>query len=522
MMKKQKDILVLAAALVTTLIVTGVVAGGAYWALKLLNNSSPSPLLLDNGTPSASSGVVRSRESRISEGEKILVPKKGIDELIGNSEYLSPFLAAKERGVDAITKGNFEQATESFNSALANFSFKNDPETRIYLNNALIANQTTYTIAVSVPLGSQDIKEYRPNALAILRGVAQAQKEINDRGGIKGIPLKVIIVDDGNDKETASRLASTLANKSEVLGVIGHFSSGTTLAAKEVYNSEKLPAISSTSTAVSLSKLDYVFRTVPSDIFTAKALARYMLEDLDLSNAVVFFGSDGDQETMSYSESLSSEFKQEVIQSGGRVDEFDLSGLEVTSEANSNAEADRQIIESYVEKAIKSGVDCFMLAGYGGNAREGILDEIYEVVRANRGRLQLLGGDELYDSSVLGNVNEDGVGMVVAAAWNRGISPGSNFLLNADNLWGAPVNWFTATSYDATKALAEAIRRNPTRSGIQQAFSNSSFSAEGALGEIRFTSAGDRDGRVYLVQMQYSDPNSEFSSSTGYDFVPVP
>jgi branched-chain amino acid transport system substrate-binding protein len=506
MLKKQKDTVALVGALITTLII----AGGAYWALKLLFDESSVFL-----PPIVSSPSVTSIDSRISEGEKILVPEIGIIELIEQPYYREQFLAAKERGVSAISQGNFAQAIEDFSVALSEFEFRNDPETLIYLNNALIADKTNYTIAVAVPLGSQKIGEYRPNSLAILRGVAQAQQEINDEGGINGVPLKIIIVDDGNNKETASRLASILARKTEALGVIGHFSSGTTLAAKDIYDSEELPVISSTSTAVSLSEEDYIFRTVPSDAFTAKALARYMLESLGLTKAVIFFGSDDNQRTMSYSESLSSEFKLEVIQGGGTVEEFDLSGLEVTDEANRNSGQDRQIIRDYVEQAIETGVQCFMLAGYGGEGREGILDEIYEVIRANRGRVQLLGGDEMYDESIFKNTGGDGVDMVVAAAWNRGISPNSDFMRDANSLWGAPVNWFTAMSYDATQAFAEAIRRNPTRSGIQQTFSESSFSAKGSLEEIRFTPVGDRNGRVYLVKVLPTDTRS------GYEFVPV-
>jgi branched-chain amino acid transport system substrate-binding protein len=50
-------------------------------------------------------------------------------------------------------------------------SHPNDPEARIYLNNALIGNQNSYTIAVPVPLSSNP-----DGAAEILRGVAQAKR----------------------------------------------------------------------------------------------------------------------------------------------------------------------------------------------------------------------------------------------------------------------------------------------------------------------------------------------------------
>lgn len=52
----------------------------------------------------------------------------------------------------------------------------NDPEALIYLNNARIGEKETYTIAAVVPIGTE-----KTSAKEILRGVAQAQNEINQQ-----------------------------------------------------------------------------------------------------------------------------------------------------------------------------------------------------------------------------------------------------------------------------------------------------------------------------------------------------
>ncbi len=90
----------------------------------------------------------------------------------------------------------------NYNTAIANLEASlqaspNDPEALIYLNNARIGNQKSYTIAAAVPIGS-DVNA----ALEILRGVAQAQNELNQSGGLSGIPLKVLIANDDNNPET--------------------------------------------------------------------------------------------------------------------------------------------------------------------------------------------------------------------------------------------------------------------------------------------------------------------------------
>ena len=81
---------------------------------------------------------------------------------------------------------------------------------------------------------------------------------------------------------------------------------------------------------------------------------------------------------------------------------------------------------------------------------------------------------------------------------------------------GGDVNWRTAMAYDATKALAEGLRVNPSRRGIQQILSQSDFSLAGASGNIKFLRSGDRNAAVKLVEIRPGN-----NSSYGYDFVPL-
>ncbi len=67
----------------------------------------------------------------------------------------------------------------------------------------------------------------------------------------------------------------------EVLGVVGPYASDVTLAAGTVYTPGQLVAISPISTSVKISNFSrYIFRTVPSDFMAARALAKYMVENL--------------------------------------------------------------------------------------------------------------------------------------------------------------------------------------------------------------------------------------------------
>ncbi|MGI2907585.1 ABC transporter substrate-binding protein [Tolypothrix sp. VBCCA 56010] len=456
--------------LVLALLITLGVVGGGLWLFKDNIISQNQPL-----RNSQSNNNQESIKDRISFGEKTLIAGE-----------IAP---AKKEGVEAIALGSYEKAIAPLTAALK--QKPNDPEALIFLNNARIGSAKSYTIATSLPIGSD------PNAsLEILRGIAQAQNEINASGGIKKVRLKVGIANDDDNPEISKQIATTLVKNQEVLGVVGPNTSDATLAAGTVYTSGKLVAITPTSTSVKISNFSsYVFRTVPSDFIAARSLANYMVNKLQKRNAAVFFNSQSN-----YSQSLKSEFVSSVSLEGGQVsNEFDL------SQANFSAARS-------VEQAIKQGAEVLMLA-----SNTNTLDKALQVIQVNEKRLALLGGDDVYTLKTLELGREKAVGMVVAVPWHIDGNFSSDFPQKSRQLWGADVSWRSALSYDATKALIAAIELNPTREGVQQALTSSNFSATGASGAIRFLASGDRNAPVQLVKIA---PGTR--SRTGYDFVPIP
>lgn len=223
---------------------------------------------------------------------------------------------------------------------------------------------------MAVPI-SRDLN----GALEALRGVAQAQNEINHDGGIKGVPLKVVIANDDDNPTIAEQIASEIVeNRDEILGVVGHLSSDVTLAAGKVYSLGKLAVISAASTSVELSKLPDIFRTVPSDAFAARELARYMRTGLQQQYAAVFYDPNS-----KYSNSLKPEFVTAVsLEEGEVVEEIDLSepGFSALNSVN---------------QAIKQKAELLMLA-----PTSNLLDKALQVVHANREQLNLLGGDVVH------------------------------------------------------------------------------------------------------------------------------
>ena len=408
----------------------------------------------------------------LSFGEKILIP--------GSTPR------KKQWGVEAFRDGKYGKAVNLL--AEARNDEKSDPETLIYLNNARIEAQTakSYTIAVATPLNKSS--EGLNSGLEILRGVAQAQDEFNQ--GHKGLGIKVLIADDANNLDRAKQIAEALVNKEEVLAVVGHFTSDSTLAAAEVYQQNQLVFISPTSTSEDLSAQgkthhpNFFFRPVPSDRITAQTLARY-LSQRNPQTAAVFYNSKS-----IYSNSLREQFRKSFRTNGREVIELDLSSPFFN-------------LDKAIDKVGKQGVKVLALFP---NSQNSILNKTRKLITTNQCHYSMVGGDTIYTPDILDEVGKEATKcLVVAVPWLSSRSPNLEFPQAAEKLWGGGVSWRTALTYDATRVLLAALEKTsaPTRSQLQQTLSNVSFQATGATGRIRFQPNGDRkDPQIQLVKVQ--------------------
>jgi branched-chain amino acid transport system substrate-binding protein len=426
-------------------------------------------------------------DQRISFGEETLIAKEEV------GEPNAKFREAKLRGVEAMSQGNYSTAVDAFEEAIK--LYPNAPETLIYLNNARIGDGESLTLAIAVPI-RDNAEDGEDVAKEMLRGIAHKQNEVNSKGGINGIPLRVLIVDDDSDDEVAKQVAQALVDDDTVLGVIGHFTSDTSLAASDIYQNQGLVMISPTSTSVALStKGNYIFRSLTTDGFNAAALVDYMLNDLKLRNAAIFYNSDS-----AYSTKLVEVFKERLfIQDGKVVDEFDL--IEETFNANES-----------VQDSIDQGAEVVVLFH-----NTGVLSKALEVITANEGRLPILSGDSGYKPEML-ELHEYTQDIIVTTVpWVLAGSENTPFVKSARQLWKADVSWRTAMTYDAAQALVTALEKATNREDIRATISDPNFSVNGVSEVIKFQeNTGDRDGSPLLVTVEAIP-----GASGQYRFAPV-
>ena len=410
----------------------------------------------------------------ISTGERVLISEK--------------LTADKQSGVEAFAKGNWNEAIAKFQASLQ--QNPNDPETRIYLNNAKNNNTKALKIAVSVPIGSN------PNiAQEILRGAAQAQDEVNNSGGINGIPLKLVIADDQNKPEIAAQVATEFTNDNQIIAVMGHNFSEAANAAAAIYQKKGLVAVFPTSGNVE-NDHKYIFRASSSTLSEAKALAKYAKTRNLTKIAICADSSDRS------SRAIKNEFTEIFQKNGGQI-------------ANTTCDFSEKFNSQLImQQLIAEGTNGILL-------RPNInrIENATSIAQANQGKLQLMGSSTMYTQKTL-DVRQDANGMVVSAIWHPDFNPRNLFGKNAEKLWTGPVSWRTAASYDSMQVIIAGLKQNPslTRDGLQQFISQKDFSVEGATGSVKFKPSGERDDENQIMLLKVQPANS----LTGYDFTPTP
>ncbi|MBD2298269.1 bifunctional serine/threonine-protein kinase/ABC transporter substrate-binding protein [Nostoc sp. FACHB-190] len=394
-----------------------------------------------------------------------------------------------QKGITAFQNQDYNQAISSFSKYLDNLNHKNDPEARIYLNNARAAKSNNFIkISVCVPIDSD-------NGLAkeILRGVAIVQNNINTQVNklINGKMLLVQICKDEHRTDTAQKVAKQMVEQDkQTLGVIGHNSSLITLSAAKVYSNkiygdERLVSISPTSTAVRGTKFnqsemfeinEFVFRTSPNDDKTAEVLSDYILKNKRYRGAIFLNSKEP------YSQSFSQTFIQRFnITSGNQgkiVNQCDLAGEQFKS------------ISQCLEAVKQSNADFILLT-----ISDDILQqEIARILRSS-GDVIILGGDTSYVNS--SQISEISYGkLVVAVPWHRSNNSLSVIEKESLQLWGTKkISYASAMAYDATQALVEGLKRsgnNLTRKRLYEELSKPNFVVEGAQTKVRFDQNHDR------------------------------
>jgi ABC-type branched-subunit amino acid transport system substrate-binding protein len=489
---------------------------------------------------------------KFSWGDKLLLPKEAYDDVYRSvPQCLTPGIwnnktSGTREYAEAIKlndRSKFRASSTDFSNFLLTEGCMNDPESRIYLNNAEAeANANSpIRIAISVPISRKSKADRLEGALdskEFLLGAAVAQEEINTNKSnyIDGRQLVIGIADDGiiaDDKKGAEQVATFFVENPDILGVVGHYNSDATEAAGKIYSS-KIAAISSGSTAVRKnpqhpdSEFDLdneFFRTSPTDAIAVSKLIGYIRAEHKSKVAIVY------EEDSLYSRSFKKLFKENFDPEGKFIVECNLQG--------SGCDA-----SDFVANAKNKGAEALLLIRSSNNK---YAEQIKSIIsKAKQSSLPLLGGDVMYDELYR---NSNAEGMVVAVPWYRNDDQASPFEQQAALLFGEniKVNWRSAMTYDATQALAEGLRKaskqcnspislmlnifnsDPSkqsqclRSELKKALSDKNFRANSVVGKskVLFDDFGDRNFAELSDTQMGGLVKVQQKADGSYRFVPI-
>ncbi|NER02470.1 MAG: ABC transporter substrate-binding protein [Okeania sp. SIO3C4] len=492
----------------------------------------------------------------ISIGEEILVKlspprdkQRGVDAVAKCQEPWNYFLPIwkshiREEWSDCfVTKKNYREAAKYLQESWK--TERRDPETLIYLNNALLeaTGVDPDTIAVVVPVLQNETGQVSNAELAeeILRGVAQAQTEVNlslfnenvdskvnlslfnenvdskvnlpganfpDSKSLNGKGLKVIIANDANNEGQAKKVANTIVKRSKIRGVLGSWTSDMTMATVDIYNRNQLVMVSPGAATSELTKdpRRFFFRVNTNNYVHTVAPIDVLMSDRVNQKRVAIFYNPESPYSSDYKKRFEEKFLEEVGTKKDIVGSFDIS-------SDFNAESAIQKIRNSGELAIVLIPDAQV---------SDAIDNALEIIKENDGQNWIIGNWSVYSPKTL-NIAEPQLveKLIVTVPWHPLINPKSYFSESSEQLWGGPVSGRTALSYDATQVLIKGIEENGKkhRREIQKTLAGKDFQVEGVTGKIKFQpGTGDRQKLPFkLVTVVRCPKNKEY----GFAFIPV-
>lgn len=331
-----------------------------------------------------------------------------------------------------------------------NTSNEKDREQKIYDNNKDLNENNSYLLALAIPAKTQP-----QAAKAMLAGVADAQTKFNNQRlpnllqpTISQNKLKIVVVDDRNNKDNfAKEVACEIATNPDwknILGVIGHHSSGASKAALDIYNKADLTMITPTSTSTKLNQNSgkVFFRTTVNNKAFAIILAQKIIS---LGKVRVFYEGNND-----YAEDLKGNFiEQYNFFAPNPVKEEEIIDIQNFSSDTIN--------KLTIPPEVKAAV---IFSSSGDDQKHEIAIKLIQTLKSTRPKLELFGGDSLYKGKTLSEGKTSIEGLKLVIPWfpvNLNGQMISAYAKESESTWGGKINWMTASSYDATQAFLAAI-----------------------------------------------------------------
>lgn len=145
--------------------------------------------------------------------------------------------------------------------------------------------------------------------------VVMGVDEINARGGINGMKINLIIVDDKGDPTESANSARYLIDRERVSMIIGPIITPCVMAVAPICQQLGIPMMTPTGTGDVITEIgDFIFRAAYKDSLQGSSMARFARENLNLNTAAIMYDVSSD-----YSTGVMNAFRETFTELGGKV-----------------------------------------------------------------------------------------------------------------------------------------------------------------------------------------------------------
>jgi branched-chain amino acid transport system substrate-binding protein len=333
--------------------------------------------------------------------------------------------------------------------------------------------QADITIATAGPMTGQ----YAVFGEQMQRGAEQAVKDLNAAGGVLGEQLTLAVGDDACDPKQAVAVANQFVNE-EVVFVAGHYCSGSSIPASQVYNEEGIVQISPASTNPQFTEqgFDNVFRVCGRDDVQGPYAADYVVDNNVGSKVAVV------HDKTTYGKGLADDFKKQLNARG--VQETMYEGIT----------AGDKDFTALITKMKQAGVDLIYLGGYHTEA--GL---ITRQAREQGLDATMMSGDALVSDEYWAITGDTGQGTLMTFSPDPRKNEVAQPIVAEFQAQGYDPEGYTLYTYAAIQAWAQAAEKAGSTDvdAVVEALHGNEF--ETVLGTIGFDEKGDPKGSGYVM-----------------------
>ncbi|HYN38446.1 MAG TPA: branched-chain amino acid ABC transporter substrate-binding protein [Rhodospirillales bacterium] len=328
-------------------------------------------------------------------------------------------------------------------------------------------------IAVVGPMTGQ----YAAFGAQMKAGAEQAVADINKAGGVLGQKLVLEVGDDACDPKQAVAVANQVAAKGVKL-VAGHFCSGSSIPASDVYSEENVIQISPASTNPKLTEQGKknVFRTCGRDDQQGLVAGNYIADKFAGKKIAIV------HDKQAYSKGLADETKKQLNARGIQ---------EVMYETITPGEKDYSALVSKLKQA---GVEILYYGGYHTEA--GL---IVRQMREQGMTTVLISGDALVTQEYWGITGPLGEGTLMTFSPDPRKNPAAAPVVKEFKAKGIDPEGYTLYTYGAIQAWVDSVKAagSPDTAKVLEKLRTGTFDT--VLGKISFDDKGDVKAPGYVM-----------------------